>query len=131
MINMPMGMPGGAPNMPAMTGGAPPNMPSMTGAAPPNMPTMNGGGQPSLPTMSGAAPPNMQGMQSMPAMANMQPMTKTSSSSAGGSIPVQAMGVGGMMGGQYLEQQYPGYPGYTMVPGTAPPPTPPLHSTPG
>ena len=111
----------------AYPGMAPPPM-----SLPPNMMNMSGPGQ---------APP------AMPAMANMQPMTLTSSSSAGGSIPVQGgmmppMGVnmplpggpGGPMmgGGQYLEQQFPpGYPGYNMVPGTAPPPTPPLHSAPG
>ena len=109
-------------------------------AGPPMM--MSGPGSLVMPG-GGQAPP------AMPAMANMQPMTMTSSSSAGGSIPVQGgmmppmggnmplpggqmPGAGPMMGGgQYLEQYPPGYPGYNMVPGTAPPPTPPLQSGPG
>ena len=113
-----------------------PGMTAPPMSLPPNMMNMAGPGS--------LAPPGMPA----PAMANMQPMTLTSSSSAGGSIPVQ--GGGGMMphlggniplpagpimgGGQYLEQQQqypPGYPGYNMVPGSAPPPTPPLHSAPG
>ena len=110
-----------------------PGMAAPPMSLPPNMMNMSGPGSLVMPGAPGA----------MPAMASMQPMTMTSSSSAGGSIPVQ----GGMMqpgnmplppagammgGGQYLEQQYPpGYPGYNMVPGTAPPPTPPLHNTPG
>ena len=119
--------------------GLPPGM-----AAPPMM-NMSGPGSLVMAGGGGQAPP------AMPAMANMQPMTLTSSSSAGGSIPVQggmmppmggqmppmpggqmAGGPGAMMGGgQYLEQYPPGYPGYNMVPGTAPPPTPPLQSGPG
>jgi len=143
MMNMPgpggMVMTGGPlPSMQAMNGGVPQSMPAMTGGVPPNMPAMSGGGmpmtggpptsmqamsvgvQPNMPAMTGGAPPNM------PGMSNMQPMTMTPSSSAGGSIPVQYMEQ------QQQQQQYPGpgYPGYTMVPGSAPPPTPPLHSGP-
>ena len=84
---------------------------------PPNMMSMPAGGNMVM-GPPGQPPPNM------PAMSSMQPMPMTSSSTVQGGVM--------MGGGQYVEQQYPGaggYPGY-MVPGTAPPPTPPLHSGP-